>query len=106
MRSLACLSVIALAAATAARAADAPQVFFLKGARLTESHDVYRQGNLVETDFTVGKLTGHAVLQANGGATYDAGPCRFVIAPGEDKYGYDLGWIVTARARAGGPCPG
>lgn len=106
MRNLASLTAVALAIAGAAHAADAPQVFTLKGATLTEAHDVFRQGNLTETDFTIGKLTGHAVLDAKLGATYVAGPCRFVITPGEDKDGNDLGWIVTAHAVAGGPCPG
>ena len=106
LRSLFSFAAIALANVGAANAADATQVFILKGATLTESHDVFRQGELAETNFTVGKITGHAVLDARGGATYVAGPCRFVIAPGEDKYGSDFGWIVTAHALAGGPCPG
>jgi len=98
--------LLALASASAARADDKPQYFSLKGARLVESHDVFRNGNLAETDFTVGKLTGHAVFDAMGGSTFTAGHCRWVITPAEDKYGYDAGWNLKATDLGGGPCAG
>ena len=112
MRKLAILgAAVTLAAVTAAPtfatgADDKPQRFSLKGASLVESHDVFRNGELTETDFTVGRVTGHAVFDAKGGATYVAGGCRFVVTPGEDRQGYDWGWIVSAHALSGGPCPG
>lgn len=109
MRNLAVLGItglVALASVSAARADDKPQYFSLKGAKLVETHDVFKNGELVGTDFTVGKLTGHAVFDAKGGSTFTAGRCRWVITPAEDKQGYDYGWNLKATDLGGGPCAG
>ncbi|MGA0603507.1 hypothetical protein ACO2Q3_22555 [Caulobacter sp. KR2-114] len=105
--ALAALALLASAGAgEAGPGADAPQVFTLKGARLVETHDVFRNGELVGSDFTVGAYAGHAVFDPKGGASWTAGPCRFVLTPGEDRNGDDLGWVLAAHDLAGGPCPG